>query len=220
MKSLWPVVAVFSGSLAAACGAGGTSGFGDAGAAADAGSGSGGGSGSSGGGSSGGGGGSGSSSGGSGGSSGGGSSGGGSGSGGSSGAGPTEAGTGACAVPSTPAALNAWLQTGAYKAYPHESAPHVSAGPHPGMVQAYLSPNLDASLMAGNADNPQCSAVVKEYSGSASGWAVWVKLQPASNGGQNIFWYEIFTTAAGASPASSGTGDSECTGCHSMGHDF
>jgi len=143
-----------------------------------------------------------------------------SGSGGGSGGTPEEAGTGACTVPSTPAALNAWLQTGAYKAYPHESAPHVSAGPHPGMVQAYLSPSLDASLQAGDADNPQCSAAIKEYSGSASGWAVWVKLQPASNGGHNIYWYEIFTTAAGASPDSSGEGDSECTGCHSMGHDF
>lgn len=136
-----------------------------------------------------------------------------------------DSGSGACAVPSSPSALNAWLHTGAYKSYPHESAPHVSSGPHASEVQVYLTPNLDTSLQAGDAQHPSCSAAIKEFygkggGGGLTGWAVSVKLAPASSGGQNWYWYEIFSTTPGASPSSSGDGISVCTGCHSQGKDF
>lgn len=42
-------------------------------------------------------------------------------------------------VPTSADELFAYLQSGAYKAFPHESAPHPSVGPH-GQVQTYINP--------------------------------------------------------------------------------
>lgn len=124
-------------------------------------------------------------------------------------------------VPAEPTALNAWLQTGAYKAWPHESAPHPSAGPHGGSVQTYINEALDASLAAGSAEHPKGAAAVKELftSGTVSGWAVLVKTQDASEQGNGFYWYEVFDTAPGASPID-GQGLGTCTGCHSSGSDY
>ena len=41
-------------------------------------------------------------------------------------------------VPTEPVALQAWLGTGKYKCWTHESAKHPSTGPHGGDIQTYL----------------------------------------------------------------------------------
>lgn len=40
--------------------------------------------------------------------------------------------------PTDSPALLKWLQAGSYKAWPKESAPHRSMGPHPTLVVTYL----------------------------------------------------------------------------------
>ncbi len=120
-----------------------------------------------------------------------------------------------------PAAVNAWLQTKSYLAWPHESAPHASTGPHGGSVQTYLDPKLDASMKAGNAEHPVGAAAVKEFltGGKLSGWAAYVKTQAKSDNGKGWYWYEVFSVQPGASPIA-GQGNTTCTGCHAGGKDF
>src|SRR5688500_17644255 len=62
-----------------------------------------------------------------------------------------------------PAALNAWLKTKVYASWPKESAAHASTGPHSSSVLTHLSPKLDQSMSAGNAEHPKGSAAVKEF---------------------------------------------------------
>lgn len=119
-------------------------------------------------------------------------------------------------------AFNGWLQTGEYTAWPHESAPHDSTGPHGDSVQTYLNPKLDGSLTAGNEAHPAGSAAVKEFftNGAVSGWAAMVKTQEDSAGGDGWYWYEVFDADPGATAAFQGLGHPTCKGCHSAGSDF
>lgn len=120
-----------------------------------------------------------------------------------------------------PAAFNAWLQKREYEAWPKESAPHPSTGPHGQSVQTYLNPKLDTS-MKGTGEHPVGAASVKTFndaSGKVTGWAAMVKTAAASDGGKGWYWYEVFETSPGASPIA-GQGLGTCTGCHSSGRDF
>ncbi len=126
------------------------------------------------------------------------------------------------AAPTEPVALNAFLQRGDYKTWKHESAAHPSTGPHAASVLTFLDPTLDASLAA-RTDHPVGAAAVKEFlspKGEITGWAVEVKLEADSNGGQGWYWYEIFSAKPGASASSQGKGNGVCTGCHSQGRDY
>lgn len=126
---------------------------------------------------------------------------------------------GAPPIPTEATALQAWLDEGHYLDWPAESAPHTSAGPHFGTVHVYVSPELEASLDAGDAQHPAGAAAVKElYSGGSEilGHAVSVKKAADSAGGDNWYWYERYQ----GSVLADGDGVGACTGCHSAGDDF
>lgn len=89
-------------------------------------------------------------------------------------------------------------------------------------MQTYLNDPLDASLAAKSAEHPAGAASVKELYGDGTkltGWAVMVKTEAKSDGGQGWFWYEVFDVAPGASGIG-GQGSATCTGCHARGTDF
>lgn len=128
----------------------------------------------------------------------------------------------ACEVPSEPAALLAYLRSGAYKSFGSESGPHPSTGPHGGRVLTYVNDLLAQSLDASEAEHPRCAASVKELflgKNEVSGWAVFVKTEELSNKGKGYYWYEITSTRAGARADYEGRGIGVCVGCHSAGRD-
>jgi hypothetical protein len=138
----------------------------------------------------------------------------------SPGAGPGA--TTADGVPLDAAALHEYLRGGAYRSWIGESAPHPSTGPHGGKVRTYLSPGLWDSLQAGRA-HPVDATAIKELYGSGNsvtGWAVGIKLAGDSDGGKAWYWYEVFSTQAGASPAFAGRGLALCSNCHRAGRDY
>lgn len=125
-------------------------------------------------------------------------------------------------VPSESAALFAYLQGADYKTFEAEAAVHAS--PTHGQVRVYVNSLLAGSLAAGDATHPAGSAAIKElYEDDLTtlkGWAVSVKTQADSDGGNGWYWYEITSTTDGSAPAVDGTGVSACTGCHAAGKDF
>ena len=83
-----------------------------------------------------------------------------------------------------------------------------------------MDPKLDASLESGQSQHSAGSAVVKEMytpGGELEGWAVMVKTQSDSAGGQGWYWYEVTSTAPGSEPVASGNGVPLCFGCHGNG---
>lgn len=126
-------------------------------------------------------------------------------------------------VPATQDALFEFLRAGQYKDFVAESAQHPSSGPHSGDVRVFLNPALDASLKAKNTSHPKGAAAVKELglgeAGEPSGWAVLVKTDDDSRGGDGIYWYEIFSTTDGANPPYAGNGENICKNCHIAGLD-
>lgn len=154
---------------------------------------------------------------------------GGAGGGGGGGAGTTTSGGGGGAggstpvVPADPLALFAFLNTGAYKSFAAEPSAHPSTGPHSGDVRVFLDPILEASLAAGNSEHPKGAASIKELSvvgGEPGGWAVFVKTEDSSDGGDGFYWYEIFNTTDGSNPPYSGNGIPLCKNCHAGGTDY
>ena len=130
-------------------------------------------------------------------------------------------------APTTPSALNAWLQQKTYRCWAKESEIHPSDGPHGGNVRVFLNETLDRSLRSTDAstEHPQGSVAVKELWGSGTtaltGWAVGVKTAATSDGGAGWYWYEVFSTAPNASGAIEGQNKPLCSGCHaSGGRDF
>lgn len=115
--------------------------------------------------------------------------------------------------PTQALALRSWLQEGRYLGWHAESQIHPSGGPHFGLVRTYLNDLAFDSLVAGNAQHPKGAAVIKElyHSGSTiQEWAVEIKLEADSAGGQNWYWYE--------GVGLSGRGLRICTNCH--GRDY
>lgn len=124
--------------------------------------------------------------------------------------------------PTEGAALLKWLQAGAYKAWPKESAAHRSMGEHKTLVQTYLSPAVDKSLDAKAREHPRGSAAVKELmdpAGKLSGWAVSIKTAAEGDGAKGWFWYEIFGTTPGSSVLANGQAVPLCVSCHAKGRD-
>ncbi len=143
---------------------------------------------------------------------------------------PSTATTTSTAAPATPPSgdqdpptrggpLRDWLDEGNYLGWAAESAPHRSSGPHFGNVRVFVNDRLLDSLERGLAAHPSGAAAVKELYGSGSelmGWAVMVKVEDDSDGGQGWYWYERFNTSQFAN----GRGVGLCTGCHSAGLDY
>ena len=125
-------------------------------------------------------------------------------------------------VPTDASTLFAWLRAGRYRGFARESAVHATAGPHGGSVLTFVNAALAQSLAAGNASHPAGAAAVKELYAAdrttLTGWAVEVKTQTDSAGGQGWYWYEVFSTTDGANPIA-GNGHPGCTGCHALGAD-
>jgi hypothetical protein len=125
-------------------------------------------------------------------------------------------------VPLDAAALHEYLRGGAYKQWAGESTPHLSTGPHGGKVRTFVSPGLLTSLQQASA-HPKDATAIKELYGSGdsvTGWAVGIKLASDSDGGKAWYWYEVFSTQPGASPAFSGQGLALCSNCHRDGRDY
>lgn len=121
--------------------------------------------------------------------------------------------------PTNGAELLPWLAAGEYLTWTAESGVHPSSGPHGGGVRTFVNDVLFASLAAGSASHPEDAAAIKELygdGGSVIGWAVEVKLQADSAGGDGWYWYEIFQDSVYAD----GTGEGICTGCHGGGNDY
>lgn len=118
--------------------------------------------------------------------------------------------------PTNAAELLPWLEAGEYLEWAAESGVHPSAGPHGGGVRTFVNAALLGSLEAGLPAHPQDAAAVKELytaGGQANGWAVMVKVQADSAGGEGWYWYELY----GAEVFADGTGVGLCSGCHSGG---
>ena len=147
----------------------------------------------------------------------------------SSGTGTTSSGSGGAGgslepgeVPASKEELFVFLQAGGYLDFPKESAIHASTGPHFGTVLTFLNPTLEASLAAGNAEHPIGSAAVKELyknGPDVGGWAVMVKTQATSDGGQGWYWYETVKVTE-SDPGYAGQGIPLCFNCHASGIDF
>ncbi len=138
-----------------------------------------------------------------------------------------ETGSADSIVPTDSAALHKFLKEGKYKKFPaQESASHPSRGPHAKFgwpVRVFLDAKTDAALKTGQASLPAGSSLVKEMytdAGVLQGWAVMVKTQPDSAGGQGWFWYETTNVNDSSHIVASGNGVPLCFGCHSAGHDF
>lgn len=127
------------------------------------------------------------------------------------------------AVPTSPMELFAYLKGGGYLGFIAESGIHNSTGPHGAKVRTYITPALEASLKAGNTEHPKNSATVKELylnGTTVQGWAVMVKTQDTSSGGQGWYWYETFNATDPAKYSTSGNGVALCYNCHSAGKDY
>jgi len=126
-------------------------------------------------------------------------------------------------VPTSGTALFNWLKAGNYKNFPAESKVHGvrSDSAHSGGVRVFINPLLDNSLKSGTKIHPKGAALIKElWTGdfkTLRGWAVQVKIDADSKGGQGWYWYEIFSTTSPNNPFVDGVGDSRCTGCHGSG---
>ena len=133
-------------------------------------------------------------------------------------------------VPTDTDALFAYLKEKGYESFSsRESGTHPSIGPHSVFgrpVRAFFSDELAASLEAGNASHPVGSSIVKEMylddGVTLEGWAVSVKTQDDSDGGNGWFWVEFLSTTDPPVLAgdAAGNGLPLCTGCHAAGRDF
>ncbi|MCB9569789.1 MAG: hypothetical protein H6710_21655 [Myxococcales bacterium] len=116
-------------------------------------------------------------------------------------------------------ALLAWLEGESYTSWHAESGIHASAGPHGGQVRTFINDALFDSLDQGQSAHPAGATAIKELWGDGQmriGWAVEVKVQPESAGGNGWYWYEkIDMTEYGGD-----LGVGLCTGCHGGGIDY
>jgi len=127
------------------------------------------------------------------------------------------------------AAVEAWLQTGAYKKWHCESAVHAARSPSPHGFNRICSNSVVSAHAADVGAWPQGAAAVKELYATATdpapvGYAVYVKTAADSAAGANWYWYERVPSdspaphdAAGVvadGPGSSGPAQQICVGCH------
>lgn len=122
-------------------------------------------------------------------------------------------------APAEKGALFSWLQARSYEQLPNDGMIHPANSAHGRAIKVFFNKTLDDSIKANNPSHPVGSVAVKElYTEdmmTLRGWAVSIKTQADSAGGQGWYWYEVFSTTSGASPVAAGQGVSLCTGCHS-----
>jgi len=137
-------------------------------------------------------------------------------------------------VPTDPHALRAWLGSGTYKSWPHQSGPKAAESPHDDQAQVFLNPSLRESVKARKPVHHQGAAAVLEMSdenGLAWGWAVAVKAQASSNHGNGWYWYQVKSTPESgrtdfgghmipSETDDAGLGLRTCLTCHVKGHDY
>lgn len=118
-------------------------------------------------------------------------------------------------------AVEAWLKTGAYKAWSCEPSVHENRAPSPHGYNRICSNDALSAHAQDSSDWPKGAAGVKELYASADakqpiGYAVYSKTAADSGGGDNWYWYE--RTAQGVVADGLGTEEREqstCVGCHS-----
>ena len=125
-------------------------------------------------------------------------------------------------VPTDASELFTFLSADNYRSFAAETEVHSPNGNSPHKdVRVFVNSILEDSLKAGNSEHPVGSASVKElYEADKTtlmGWAVMVKTNAQSNGGQGWYWYEIFSTTDGSNPDFDGNGLVACIGCHATG---
>ncbi len=123
-------------------------------------------------------------------------------------------------IPTNSDELLPWLEDGMYLDWPSESGIHdaTNGSPH-GRVRVFINGALDDSLTNAQPAHPMGAAAVKElYDGNDGflGWAVAVKTDADSMGGEGWYWYEKI----GDNVVADGNGVGLCTGCHSNGVDY
>lgn len=126
-------------------------------------------------------------------------------------------------APAEAGALLAFLTAKQYAGWAKEGAYHASTGPHGDAVKVFYSPKAAAAVKAGAATLPMGAATVKELTsgGSLYGFAVWVKVQDATDGGKGYFWYEIIRNGPGKDTIyGNALGSDDCVGCHQAGKDY
>lgn len=133
-----------------------------------------------------------------------------------------EAGT--VAIPTSADELVAYLRKAEYRAWPQESKPHLTQGPHKSGSQVFINEVLRKSLEAGNTSHPIGAIAIKELFEidlqTSAGWSVMVKVEEDSQGGAGWYWFEVFTSTLGDRYIADGKGVQLCTGCHAPGKDF
>jgi hypothetical protein len=113
-------------------------------------------------------------------------------------------------------ALLAWLGEGSYTEWNAESGIHQSTGPHGGQVRTFLNDALYESYVQGLTSHPEGAVAVKELWGNGDdiiGWAVEIKVQADSDGGNGWYWYEKINQSEYGGQLGLGL----CTGCHGGG---
>ena len=131
--------------------------------------------------------------------------------------------------PQTGTEVEAWLAQGMYKSWACESAIHEARDPSPHGFNRICSNALVAANATGTNPWPAGAAAVKELYASATdttpiGYAVYLKLEADSKGGDNWYWYERVPLdhpaphdANGVVADGDGTGGPAktiCVGCH------
>lgn len=132
-------------------------------------------------------------------------------------------GTSELDAPDEEQALVAFLNAKHYAGWAKEPDFHASAGPHGDGVRVYYSPKAAVTVKRGATTLPAGAATVKELTsgGSLYGYAVWVKVQDASDAGNGFFWYERIAQGGGVfSVYGNARGSGDCVGCHSAGKDY
>lgn len=132
------------------------------------------------------------------------------------------AGSASLDAPAEASALRPFLESKSYSKWAAEADYHPSSGPHGEAVKVFYSAKAAAALTAGSATFPQGAAVIKELTsgGSLYGWAVWVKVDADSAGGNGLYWYELIQGDAGDKVYGDARGSSDCVGCHAPGRDY
>lgn len=127
---------------------------------------------------------------------------------------------GQATIPTEAAALLEWLKDGEYGDWPATSIGGSEGGSHLGFVRVLVTPELEASLAAGNFEHPVGSAAVLERYGDAPieviSWAVAVKVAGPGLLGQGWRWFEGDHDQL----ADQGIGAPLCTACHAAGSDY
>jgi hypothetical protein len=122
-------------------------------------------------------------------------------------------------------ALEAWLATGAFEDWHCERETHEARSPSPHGFNRVCSNDMIAENIAGDDPWPKGAAAVKLlYDSIASeeplGYAVYLKKDEDSAGGDNWYWYErigerIYADGDGDEPGIK----AGCVGCHSVAGD-